>query len=178
MKTWRNTDRYTRPLRVSTDGDVETLRDGEWVPCTPQLQNGYLVVEACRKKSAGPVKQRVQVHTLVARAFLGGVPAGSCVVHLNGNSRDCSAANLRVVSRWKGGSLGRREVVKADAGGRVLRIYPTAAAAAAGELVSRTTMSRWCRGECTSSWLRGDFRFFYRDMADRDPELEEIMKGT
>lgn len=75
---------------VSRDGMI--LSDG--VELKPQLVNGYSTVTLCD----APRRKQFGVHRLVAEAFIGPIPNGFVVNHLNGDKRDNRVENIEITT--------------------------------------------------------------------------------
>lgn len=82
--------------QVSSDGRVRSnKRGGEWRILKPTLVGGY---EEVRLFNGRRIRAR-KVHLLVADAFLGPRPPGLETRHMDGNSRNNAATNLRYGTR-------------------------------------------------------------------------------
>lgn len=77
---------------VNTEGAIVSVRSGRARLLAKRLNDsGYPTVSIRRPTGS---RGAVEVHTLVALAFLGPRPAGMWVRHLNGDATDSRAANL------------------------------------------------------------------------------------
>jgi hypothetical protein len=94
---WRPVFGYEGYYEVSSLGRIRSLHPGRRRRGGDILSlhgTPYLRVSLCRKGS----KRTVNVHSLVARAFLGERPAGLEVNHRDGVSSNCAASNLEYVT--------------------------------------------------------------------------------
>lgn len=74
----------------------------------PGVQRGYKIVSL----SSGGVEKSYLVHRLVAIAFLGPVPCGKEVDHINENHGDNRVDNLRYLSRFENASRSTRGIFR------------------------------------------------------------------
>ena len=88
---WKDVVGYEGLYQVSSLGNVRSLLTNRLLK--PGLSHGYLHVALYDGHGLHTVKY-VQVHRLVATAFLGYVPDKPIVNHKNGNKQDNRVANL------------------------------------------------------------------------------------
>src|SRR3972149_11700760 len=111
MEQWRRVIAY--PYEVSTLGRVRrTLTSrgarGGHILAPRQRKLGYKKGYVSYKLCSGRRRGTVDAHRLVALTFLGPVPRGYEVDHINGNRTDNRLENLRYLLRRENRRQGRR----------------------------------------------------------------------
>jgi hypothetical protein len=91
-EVWKSVIGYEQYIEVSTFGRIRSLRTNRFLSSTNG--SGYVVVNL---KITGRL-HGFYVHRIVAQAFIGQIPKGARVHHINGNRRDNKVANLRICS--------------------------------------------------------------------------------
>lgn len=91
------------------------------------------------------------VGRLIAETFLGPTPPGMCVCHKNGMLTDNAVANLVHVEKQKlwsdiGSRSKKSPVIKINASGEIIGVYPTARKAAAANYISYSSLLWRCNG--------------------------------
>lgn len=100
MEEWRLVEGFSGKYEVSDFGRVRRIAGGRWnrpggVLSVSVDSRGYPKVrlwEACDGRT-------INVHRLVARAFIGQRPAGYEINHRDGNKLNCRRENLEYVTR-------------------------------------------------------------------------------
>lgn len=108
-----------------------------------------------------------KVSHLMAITFMGGIPEGMTVYHLNGNTRDNRVCNLKIGTPEEAYAhinkveKNRRCVFKVGKNGEILEVYKTATEAAKKNFVSLPTVIEHCRKKIKNPFKYLDFTFCY-----------------
>lgn len=105
IETWKDIKGYEGLYQVSDEGNIRS-KNGIIRPS--KNNSGYLVTHLSKD---GRVKSRL-VHRIVAIAFLGDVPMGKEVDHINENKLDNRVENLRYLSRFDNASRSTKGVFR------------------------------------------------------------------
>lgn len=96
MEKWKILEKNESVFMVSDRGNVMRLKDGEYIDSTKYLGGGHIdnhyVMTADKRKN-------YYVHRLVAEAFIGEIPKGFQVNHLDGDKHNNVPSNLEIVTR-------------------------------------------------------------------------------
>lgn len=161
---WVEVAGYKFRYQVSEEGRVrKEMPDGSWF-YLKQYTSGR--ARACVKmRTAEDKKVDVPVVWLVADAFLGGRRNGMAIVHRNGAKFDCSARNLKFVSRKECGLISagnrRRPVLKLDRKGEVVAIYPSVRKAADENFISQSSIWLRCAGKVQDPYRLDGYNYQY-----------------
>lgn len=116
-ETWRSVKGYEGLYEVSDLGRVRTLnyhRTGKVKVMRPGLgKNGYLVVNLCKD---GKMKCFL-VHRLVYESFIGDIPAGMTIDHVNNVKTDNRLSNLQLLTQGDNARKARNkqlDLIEAD----------------------------------------------------------------
>ena len=133
---WKPIHDYSQ-YYISNDGAIINIKTRRLL--TLSERNGYLRVGLCKN---GIIK-RFSVHRLVYETFVGPIPEGYEVDHINGLRNDNYFKNLKLATRsenmyqaMKNGHSGQIPVLQFDKQGNFLQEFPTIQAAA--DAVGRT----------------------------------------
>lgn len=104
---------------------------------------------------------------LVAQTFYG-VPEDMVPVHANGMKRDCTARNVRLMTKQElgrkfGADAGRRPVVKIAADGEIVECYTSAREAAKHNYVSYQTVMDRCNGKVKKEFALDGYSYRWDD---------------
>ena len=91
---FKNIQGYEGLYSISDEGKVWSHRSNKFLKETSG-DNGYLQVNLYKNKSS----KYFRIHKLVASHFLGEIPAGLTVDHIDGNKKNNSVKNLQFLSR-------------------------------------------------------------------------------
>ncbi len=94
MSEWRDIRGYEGPYQVSNEGQVRSLKRGPRIMSQARSRTGYRQVNLYLY---GRVRHWY-VHRLVADAFLGGIPDGMEVNHIDGDKGRNDIRNLEIVT--------------------------------------------------------------------------------
>src|SRR4029077_1427245 len=107
---WRRVPNYDR-YEVSSFGRVRNFWTGR-VLKPGQQRHGYFAVRLARNNTTGP---SIPIHRLVAKVFLGPIPNGKEVHHIDHNKQNNLVSNLRYVTHqenvrscWENGRLSKK----------------------------------------------------------------------
>jgi len=100
MENWKPTESCYGLYEVSSIGRVRQgkggqRRNGRILKTTPNAQTGYVQRRIVLDDGSSTY---ALVHRLVAEAFIGPIPSGMQVNHLNGNRSDNRVENLEIVT--------------------------------------------------------------------------------
>lgn len=144
---WREIDGGKWPYRVSNQGHVQVLKEGEWIDVSIFLHSNQAQVQLRGKDG---VKHNTSVARLVAGAFIGPVGPKKCVLHRNRMKMDNTVENLIIVPKGKENSLckggaRRRPVEKISPTGEALGIYKSVKEAAEKNFVCINFVAQRCK---------------------------------
>lgn len=114
-ETWKDVVGYEGLYRVSDWGRVMSLWFGKRKILKPgKEKTGYLSVQLCKDG-----KQTTSlIHRLVVTSFIGPIPSGMVVNHLNENKRDNRLSNLEICTHQKnlnyGTAIERRAIKRSN----------------------------------------------------------------
>lgn len=129
---------------------------------TTAAKNGYSVINIGRKTE--------YAHRLVARTFIGEIPAGMDINHKNGDKQDNRVANLEIVTRAENilhayRVLRRkpspmpdtRKAVAQMCGGKIIAVFPSAREACKQTGISYKGISQSCHGGYNAGGYKWQF---------------------
>lgn len=162
---WKDIPGYKFRYRINERAVVQKqLDDGSWFQLYPfASKNGSLVVTLM---CGDGYRRHTYLKHLLADAFLGGIPKGYRVVCVNGDERDISLGNLKIIKDGRGGKFGSapsRPVEKVDLEGNVLDTYPSISAAARCNHFDKTTVKNRCLGIAKNPYIKSDFTFRFKE---------------
>lgn len=153
---------YLYPYRINEEGTVESYGTGKWVPLSADMRG--------RKRAAVQLRRldgtyaRFGVAQLMAKAFMGGVPAGCGVFHKNGAKMDNALENLEIKPISAGGGAHRRRaVVKINRAGEIVEFYGTVTEAAKKNYMSRGAIGARCKNMVVDPYGADGHSFQYED---------------
>ena len=176
MISWKQIPGFETRYQVSDCGQVRNAESG-LILKQHLNRDGYPRLNI---KASGGCKKPVEVHRLVALAFLSGKEEDSVVNHIDGNKANNSASNLEwcsvqentahafraglAVNKSRPGTVpaNRKGVVQLAPNGSEVATHPSIRAAAKAVGCHPSLVSRICSG--TYSAFKGQ-RFFLRGMA-------------
>lgn len=106
-ETWKAVVGYEGLYEVSDLGNVRSLnyyRSGKVKELKPAICRGYYHVQLCKDRK----KKHYYVHKLVATSFIGPIPKGMVVNHLNENKLDNRLENLEICTVTQNNNHGTR----------------------------------------------------------------------
>lgn len=163
---WKPIEGYKFQYRISETTRVQKFDNGKWVDLKHHFQGGRTRLSVNLVDANGK-KVRVPIVWLVADAFLGGRRPGYNIVHKNGMKTDCAPENLVFMTKQetgkKFGTLTRKTVLKVDANGEVLCVYPCVHSAAVDNYMSESSVKTRCQGKIKYPFRYDDFTFVYDD---------------
>lgn len=150
---WRPIPGYDGVYEASFDGRIRKVKGPMQGVRRLSKKLGLLVVHL--REPGSKVRKEQRVHVLVARAWLGEKPEPKDeygVMHRNGIVTDNSVPNLVYMTRSEigkrtGGKASRRAVLKLGEHGEILKVYPSARAAAADNFISLQAVLDRCKGK-------------------------------
>ncbi len=92
---WKDVDGYKGRYKVSNKGRVFSFKKNIILRATPNLKGGHLCIALCKDGK----QKKVQIHRLVALAFVGGYRPGFVVNHIDENPENNCAENLEWVTQ-------------------------------------------------------------------------------
>lgn len=143
---WKQIEGYLWPYRINEEGHVEKLYNGKWVRLTGCISARNRAV--IKMRTADNKKKEIPVVWLMADAFMGGRIPGTCIIHKDRCKANNAIWNLKRVSKKDCGLAScknrRRPVKKIDRDGTVVEVYPSVAAAAKKNFISKNAVYSRC----------------------------------
>lgn len=166
---WKFIEGYRFLYRINEYAEVQKReKDGSWrsvaqIANTGGNKHGVWATVNLAKYPSG--YKRVGVVQLMEGRFVPKRKPGQVYIRKNGQSMDCSARNLLLVSaaeatRRRGGP-GRRPVEKIDRDGNVLEVYRSGKEAADANFFHLSTVHKRCKGEVKDPFANTGFTFRY-----------------
>jgi hypothetical protein len=154
QEIWKNVEGYDGKYQVSNLGRVRRWKHGKWYMlkcCTTKRCYKY-----AHLTDADGNNKKLQVHRLVALAFVEGYADGLVVNHKNENPSDNRAENLEWVTQTQNmnsGTVNQRKsanctkhiVLRVSADGEIVGRYNGVPAASRATGFAVTDIRRWCR---------------------------------
>lgn len=167
---WKEIDGYQYLYRINEDAEVQRqMEDGSWRRLRPWYGKGgsgdsgkYLYVKLVVKTG---IYRKVPLVRLMEGRFIRARRNGEIISHRNGCGQDCSMWNLYHTTPEKlakGMSPNRKSIEKISPSGDIIEIYRSIEEAANRNYISRTAVSKWCRGMIKDPFSIG-FSFRYEE---------------
>ena len=96
MEEWRDVEGYEGIYKISNHGTLISHRQGFWKTLSNKNKNGwYLTINLYDKNN---VRHTERIHRLVYKTFVGDIPTGYHVHHIDGNMQNNVVYNLVATS--------------------------------------------------------------------------------
>lgn len=165
---WRDIIGYEGMYQVSYEGKVRRIyKNGKIKELNLYTKKNHReVLYAGLNKNR--IKKEVQVHILVAQAFLGEPKEGEVIYHVNGLLKDNWASNLKYIDRKKLGQITgprsrRKTVAKINSDGEIVEVYPSARQAGRENFMSYQTVIDRCNRKVKSPFASDGYAYAWED---------------
>lgn len=169
IETWKDIPGYAGKYQVDREGRVQRVfPSGKTRLMTPyhkKMSGSQRMV--VKLTIDGKAKEEILMQ-LVAKTFLGPVPAEYVPYHRNGCQSDNYVENIVYISKKElgkktGSQARRRSVIKINDCGEIVDVYSSAREAARKNYMSRQTITDRCNGKCKSAFAPDGYAYAWED---------------